>query len=302
MTYIVTREKLARLLKGKGLHVEEHMDLVDVLRFTSYLRLKTNLETLVEYYKFKGSPTGATLLQTCEFDNALRLLISRAIQYIEVCFRTTLVEYCLQEHKSEFSYLDINYFPFRSKNNNKKPKTEHNKTVSNILREFNRSEASFATHFRSTKGKAKRPIWLVLETASFGSLLFLCKGAEPKFTQHLGSLFRLEGETIQTWFEPLRVLRNLCSHHEILWNYQFKSPHPEYPRQDRNKYWGKAYVPSNETLFFRLLMLEQLLRWIPYRKFNVTNELKNLATKFPYVPLEICGFPEGWKTIPLWFD
>lgn len=301
MKNLKSREELINLLQEKGLFVERHADLSNILRFTSYFRLKTILESLVEYYKPKGIPTTTTLLQTCEFDNAVRLLVSRSIQHIEICFRATLVEYCIQEHRSADSYLDFNFFSCFSESD-KESRTVHKRTVSTILNEFKRSKASYALEFRNTIGNKKPPIWLALETASLGNLLFLCKCSEHKFKHHLGSMFRLEGETISSWFEPIRLLRNLCAHHEILWNNKFQTPHPSYPRFDRNKYWGKLYVPSNETLFFRLLMLEQLIRWIPYRGFNVTNELKNIAAKFPYVPLEVCGFPEGWKTIPLWFD
>ncbi len=180
-----------------------------------------------------------------EFDRHLRSLMHRVLEQIEIAVRTRITYHLAhlgggpfahehrQNFRSQFRYI------------------EH---MSSTLKNVKRSRSTFMLHYRDTytKNPEHVPIWMFSETMSFGSISKLYKGLRLEIQTAICQDFGIERfQKFEEWLGVLSNLRNVCAHHDRLWNRQLK---PTFQSE------GVTYRGvRTDRLFYALLVCRYLL-------------------------------------------
>lgn len=158
------------------------------------------------------------------FDKKLRFLLLDAIERIEINLKTVLAHEL--GRINELAYQDpgfINPTQLQDYYQNKNIKNAWNEWSHRQRAELSRSkEDSIVWHKKSNRSI---PIWVVVESWSFGTLskyFELLKGThQNKIASRLGVS---NSSLLVRWLQAINILRNRCAHHTRIWNQTANNP------------------------------------------------------------------------------
>lgn len=275
----LNRDELAEKIIARGLQHPSKDEMADFFQYVSYYRISGCWKN----YKqpddtLKDDSTFKLIFSIYCFDRDLRLLVLRTLQLIENTLRAQFIDYFATTYNDPFSYLDYWNFPNMDVE-------YHQSKIRKIHSDAEKSDAEFLVHYRTKYSQEKYlPVWMALEIISFGSLVYLCKGSEAGFKKRLEGVFDMPYQILDSWWVPLRVLRNHCAHHERIWDRKFSRPRLKRPFKNKYPKWHSITVPQISSVMFRLPILEHLVSKIPYAQFSVYNELCLIIERYPEVP------------------
>jgi abortive infection bacteriophage resistance protein len=295
----LTFTQQAQRLIARGLIVENPQDLENYLSQVNYYRLsgywyvfkQENPYTGEE--SFKPGTTFEMVRDRYEFDRRLRLLLLDAIERIEVAiFRTQLVEANTMAY-GPFGYAE------KSNYNPKFESSEFSKLLSDIRDDENRSYEEFVKRYRTKYIKERYlPLWMVAEFMSFGQLLTLYRNQHLAIKQSISHRYQLYPMVLDSWLLVLNTIRNMCAHHNRIWNRPLPLPARLPDRRKDPRWYVPDVVPENR-LYTALTFTNYLLGYIvpnnPWKQ-----SVKNLLAAYPDIPLAPMGIPETWQDSPLW--
>lgn len=235
-----------------------------------------------------------------EFDRALRDLITESLEVIELDLRTAVAHTFSQIHGPFGHTSPSNFMPVFDH-----PKREytHADWLEKLRDEVRRSRNLFVEHFKTNYMEyPDLPIWAATEIMSFGSLLRMYKGMLIDDQKRVSTRYGLQPKTLGSWIHHLVYVRNLCAHHERLWDCLW-SLKPDLPA---GKIWLPPLLPGNNRLFVTLLIQKSLLRSCIAEK-NFTNGwclrietlLSNLTPSVPNAKKRM-GLTDDWSNHPVW--
>jgi abortive infection bacteriophage resistance protein len=284
-------------LKARGLLISDDTLAESYLLNISYYRLAGYwwpMQTDKTNHLFKPGSKLDDVIALYNFDSALRLLLFNVIERIEISLRTKMIYYLSHEYDPwwfQDSTLFIN-------------SREHVKTLAHIEEELDRSKDVFIKdHLKRYKSDQRfPPAWKTLEITSFGSLSKLYGNLKPtvKSKDIIAAAFKTVNHTfLPSWLQSIAQIRNICAHHGRLWNKNLPGrPHllPKPPEA-----WLQAVPPVSEhhMLYIHACCMKYLLNVTsPGNQYH--HEMEHLLSKYPSVDLRALGFPDNWKTEPLW--
>lgn len=240
-------------------------------------------------HSFKTGSSFSQILRLYVFDRKLRTLIFDIIEKVEISFRTQLILKLSLTRNS-------NWFEDNSLYKNDKI---FNNTQSKIRAEFSKSSEKFIVDYKSKySGPIPAPAWITFEVLSFGQLSRIYANLRDiKEKQDLASYYDLSKSLLISWVHSLSNLRNICGHHNRLWNRKFVFK-PRSPRKPL-LYWPKQ-KPDMNRLYGLLICLQYLNKKaspntnFPKRLVSLLNEYSDV------VDFNQMGFPPGWETDPFW--
>lgn len=101
----------------------------------------------------------------------------------------------------------------------------------------------------------------------------------------------------ESWVQCTAVLRNLCCHHNRVWNRRY-AVKPKLPKT-LPLAWITQFDPIPTKIYWQLCCLLYMENAIhPGNGFS--QSLKSLFAKYPSVNQSAMGFPKGWDLEPLW--
>lgn len=226
--------------------------------------------------------------QLYQFDRELRLLVIDAIEKIEVAFRAALVNVTSIRY-DPFWYVDRQFF-----------KREDNyqivlKNVNTIVKD--KQELFIKHFFQKYSSPNYPPIWMTLEALSFGvcSKLFSnikAVSVRNEIAHNLGQHTTI----LESWLRTLSYTRNLCAHHNRLWNRWFVNP-PILPKHDT--YRHHFYTTGNFRFHLIAYVLQRFLEKIaPESCWR--EKLFHLFEKYPLYPGKDMGFDANWRSDLFW--
>lgn len=284
-----------RQLTDRGLHVADALLAEETLSRINYYRLSAY------WYPFRVRKAGNRVddafmpgasferaVELYEFDRRLRLLVMDAIERVEVLIRTRLA-YFIAHQYGPFGHLNPAHFH---------PGFDHAKWKSLVDTESTRSTEAFIEHYRNHYlGFPSLPIWMVTEVMSLGTLSHFYRGMSNPDKRSLSMEFQLHPKRLGEWLHCLTYIRNVCAHHSRLWNRELAiKPDP------KGSLWAPPVTPTNERIFFVLLMLRFLLRVGGGHGDDwqlACNDLILPIIQEPSFRLAM-GFPTDWLQHPLW--
>jgi len=297
---------IARGMNGDKLSIANALQTANYYRLSGYwypFRKPDATNPKIKTDNFKENTSFAEIWDRYVFDRELRLLVLDAIERIEVATRSLLMYYHSHAH-GPFGYATNSMSLPNAK------ESERQIFLQNISRESARSNELFATHFQEKYGndhlklpkdKASLPAWMLCEVISFGTLCWFYKYADEDVQQKVADTFSIPVVLFESWLQALRIIRNTCAHHSRLWNK--KIHHRERPQVPKNakKFpdWHTPFAIENDHVFGILTICKFLLDQI-YDTNKFADDLHQLVSNHPNIPLVSMGFPTNWKDSNLW--
>jgi len=288
-------------LKDRGLIIANEPKALHLLEVISYYRLSGYWYPMLidkQNHKFKTGSTFETAFNIYKFDRELRFLILRELEKIEVAVRSKMI-YILSHSRGAFWYLDSSNFANPVK---------HADTLSKIGTEYSRSDEEFIQAFNVKYSDSLPPSWMMLEVSSFGILSSLYSNLVPgRDKRDIANFFGLNDTVLSSWLHSIVYLRNICAHHSRLWNREMRIQ-PVIPRSPRTPFLTitnythpetGATLPLNNKTYFILSMIVYMMNKIN-PKHTIQAKFKALLDKYPNIDTRAMGFPDTWKTEPIW--
>jgi abortive infection bacteriophage resistance protein len=152
----------------------------------------------------------------------------------------------------------------------------------------------FITQFFSKHSYPHPPSWMIMETPSFGAVSRFYEWMRGVLRLTVAAKFNLQHDVLESWLHALAFTRNLCAHHNRIWNRVF-TIRPKIPRP----YWGLWPVESQALLYIQCCMIHHMIR-IVADESQWSGRLRELISQRPGVSLSSMGFPDDWETLPFW--
>ncbi len=136
-----------------------------------------------------------------------------------------------------------------------------------------------------------------MEVASFGTLSKLYNNlCSIRNRRKVANYYGLSGTVMESWLRSLVYVRNICAHHNRLWNKEFRVS-PISLKQSGLPFL-KNFARTNRVFYVMSVILYFLRIADPQNNF--ATKVKSLIARHPNVNLCSMGFPVGWETEPLW--
>lgn len=221
------------------------------------------------------------------FDRELRLLVLDAIERIEVSVRSQWA-YQMAHLHGPHAHLD----PALAKDWTNWVSDSHQ-----LMGEVERSKENFIEHLTQTYSDALPPLWAVCEIMSLGLLSRQYKNLKPMATRRaIASQYSLDQQVFESWLHHLTFVRNVCAHHNRLWNREFTIT-PQHPRSKPRSLRGE-FVGGSRKLYNTLVILTHFMDTIaPGHHWR--QRLKKLLTQHA-ICVQAMDFPADWEQRAIW--
>jgi len=280
------------LLRQRGLQIPDISEATQYLSNISYYRFK------VYTYPFQDASnvnftfvSGTTFDQVADlylFDESLRMVVFKALQKIEVALRTQIL--------NDFA---LTYGSHWYQNPNLYQNTRHfNRDMNSLYKEINRSSDTFILDYKRTYTQpADPPVWMTFEIISLGLLSKIYENLRnaPEKNQ-VARYFGLPVIVLISWMHTFSYVRNLCAHHNRVWNRRIVNS-PRLPRRPHRQWLNQLPTSRNTPYIVFSVILYMLNAIDPQHQWK--QDLKNLITN-SNVSLSDMGFPQNWASEPLW--
>jgi abortive infection bacteriophage resistance protein len=249
-------------------------------------RPKTELSQIVDLYVF---------------DKRLRLLISDALERVEIGLRGDIALHL--GALSPWAHRDADTFSAYFRETVDGDKTSHSIWLAKADELFRRSREEFAKHFRE-KYDVEAPIWIAVESWDFGTVSRLINGLKDTDLQTLADRYHIpRRELLISWVNCLNSVRNACAHHNRVWNRGLINQ-PGLKKKDDIpllKHWLDD-SSTTKRVYAVVSILQYLLGTI-HPKSTWGERLKKLIRTFPSgngLTFSSSGFPSNWENLELW--
>ncbi len=209
------------LLKLRGMNISDKGKALEYLERIGYYRLSGYWYPFREHVQttrptppqrldtFKQGTCFSQIVELYVFDKQLRLLLIDALERIEIALREDIA-YLLGED-DPFMYLDSNQL-------NNTRLLQHQKWLKRHAEFIDKSGEEGIKHYKTNYG-LPLPIWVACGIWDFGTLSTLFSTMKIGDQEKISKKYDvLNGKTFASWLHSLNYLRNVCAHHNRLWN------------------------------------------------------------------------------------
>lgn len=260
-------------MKSRGLIIDNDDEMSHYLNNISYYHLSgyfkpyQNLDDV-----FFEHTTLTDVLNIYFFDRKLRLLFLNALERIEKSFKTQFI-YHLSLKYGSHCLTDNPLFE------------KHKKKIDENLE---RSKEPFIKKFRSKYSNEYPPLWILVETLSFGDILNVFRiSVENDEKKVISDFYGLNWTYLYSWLDNLREIRNICAHYSRLWNRKI-TKHLKHGTYCEN-------LQYNNRIFDSIIITSTLLKKVS-PEFDFLKEIKRLIGEYS-VDSNKMGFPIDWEKI-----
>lgn len=269
-------------LQRRGLSVGDPIRALGALEHVGYYRLLIYMRPLQQLpaKTFLPGTTFEAVLDLYHFDRELRLLCLDAIERIEVALRAAIVSQVAVTHGPHF-YLDPQHF-------------ERLDGFVEFFQTATRAKYLGIQHYRDHYGAPDlAPIWTIMEAITFGALSRLYSGLVIRHRKAISGRFGFDEKILVSWFRSMNMLRNMCAHHNRLWNFHMLVDQPMAAKR------FKMEMIRTDRFYARAVVLIALLAHVaPGSAWK--QRLVNLIDRSPAVPVSAMGFPADWRNRTFW--
>lgn len=222
---------------------------------------------------FRAGTTYKDILQLYECDARLRGLAFEAVGRFELAFRNVISE-ALSSRFGSHPYYERTAF---------KDAKAHNQALSQVIQTFDKSKDERAKHYRQTYDPpALPPIRTFKEFLTFGGAARFCACLNGILRADIAKAFGVPRLPIfESWVLCFVDFRNICAHHDRLFNRRFQKQLQHLPREG-------IPAAANNTLKAHLECLDYALATIGEQSGSVAKaqQLMNLQKYAAVDPAE----------------
>ena len=287
-----TAKDLVRLLKSRGLVINDETRAENYLRHIGYYRLSAYMLPHLDYPKnkhiFKVNTSFQSILNLYKFDKKLRLLIFNEIEKIEIAIRSSIVSNACELFNDPYWITDARYFVYQDK---------FAKTISLIDKELEHSKEDFITHFKNKYSNPYPPAWILAEILPMGTLMNIYYNLKNKqVKKKIAKQFGLQTKPFESWTTIITLTRNACCHHSRIWNKQNTMLAMEPIHITRP--W--INLPTDKLrIYFDICMIKWFLDCISPNN-TLRDKICKLLVDYPCIDISAMGFPADWLQEELW--
>ena len=238
--------------------VENYLSRIGYYRLSGYFHSfrQWDNENNVLLDEFMPNSDFEDVLSLYLFDKKLRLLALDALERIETAVKVDISH--LLGEKDPLAYRNPKYFDGRFTQVKAGKKQSQYEIwldyVEGLITKAERRKMACVTHNIDKYGDL--PIWAICGLWDFGSMSKLYEGMKradrDKIAQKYGAV---NGKIFSQWLKSLNEIRNICAHHDRLWNVRIVMKSP--PIQAQNEpYWDKL---DNTRAFFYFCIMKKML-------------------------------------------
>jgi abortive infection bacteriophage resistance protein len=293
------------LLKQRGMFFKDEAKAADYLKNISYYRLKgywwdTQSDSIL--HLFRADTYFEDIIERYLFDRQLRLILFDAIELIEIALRTKMIYYLSLSYGGLW-YLNPALFETALKTKNGVTQTTHLYTLSELQKEFERSQEIFIKDQQRRYPGQATDAWKILEVASMGTLSKLYKSLKnqlpekAEIAKEMGLNLFTE---LSSWLEAITYIRNSIAHHSRLWSRTIiKKPSMQLNNPAGAWFFKPLHPGQLNKPFSTISCMVYLCNYL-----NPSQEIKSkiieLFKAYPNLPLYKIGFFNHWENEPLW--
>jgi abortive infection bacteriophage resistance protein len=265
-------------LRAKGLIISHPNVAAKKIEAIGYERLRiyflSRRQHAVAGKPFIVGTTYQDIINLYECDMRLRNACFSSVGYFELLLRNAISEVLSQAHGSHPYYDESAY----------KNAASNLEALQTFARVYEKSKDGRANHYRQTySSPVMPPVWTMKEFLTFGSASYLYQRLEGTLRTSIAKQFGVSSDAVfKSWIECLVDLRNICAHHDRLFNRTFqKQPIP----------LQSASVPTA-----RPNKLKAILQCLDYMlqqrgvKSKITNEVQDIIIRFPQMKPAEAGY------------
>jgi abortive infection bacteriophage resistance protein len=277
------------LLEKRGMMYRDKSSAYYFLSQISYYRLKGYWWDMQEDFKlhtFRTNTFFEDIIERYNFDRGLRTVLFDAIERIEIAIRTKII-YTLSMEYGSLWYLNSNLFDLTLMPNNPSV-TIYQNTLSELNKEFNRSQEIFIKDQKNRFPGQDPDAWKIMEIASLGTLSKFYKilkhqlPEKSKIAQEMG--LNLHNE-LSSWLEGITYLRNIIAHHSRLWNRNMVKIPIENINNPNLPWFKKPLLTAQKNKPFLIISSMIYLCNKIDPDYHLKSNILDLFGKYPEVPI-----------------
>jgi len=305
---VTTHQEQLKLLKSRGLVIENEDRVLRYLNQISYYRLSAYFlpyQSIKD--KFNDGITFNQVLNTYLFDRKIRLLVFDCIERIEIAIRSQLVYVLANKYNNSHWQDDKNVFikpVITKKGYSIDPFNEFQQIITKNCKA--KTPEVFIKHYKKKyRTPVNPPSWMCVELLTIGELSRIYTGLQKNSDkQDIANYFGLHYKVFASWLHSLTYVRNICAHHGRLWNRELAIK-PDIllkPKYD----WLSKDFEINSRVFYFISILKYLLKSANPNN-NLKSKLEEIMHKYSEIPVKFMGIPSNntgelmiWQNEPIW--
>lgn len=296
----LTLEEQIDRLEKRGLSIPNKEEAKAWLRKVHYSRLRPYwypFEGNHETHEFVAGTAFEDILRLYELDRKLRLLVLEAIERLEVALRSLWAYEMAHAAGNPFAY---------SEHSLHSRKDRHEADLRRLYEEWQRAvkHNPVFLHYKNSYDEPYPPIWLVVESVSFGTLArFLTNLGDQNVSKSIAEEFKLPHSFLKGAVKHLVVVRNMAAHHVRLWDHEFTAYTLPYIRKNPKLLKEAMDASPHSQRIYRTLALLTYVMEALHPKDDWKGRLINLVEAFwrDWRDFrERMGFPEDYQRLTLW--
>jgi abortive infection bacteriophage resistance protein len=298
-----------KILQNRGMSItdpdkaERYLRNINYYRLSGYWHAFRKSENRVFSEQFVDGTCFSNIVDLYYFDKRLRLTLLDAIERIEIAIRTNLC-HLLGEY-DPIAHLDTKYLNSVYANQIlKSGKTRYQEWQQNHTKQINRrkTRSTFIQHNIKKYGD-ELSVWVACEAWDFGLLSHMFKMLKPEDKTKISLSYNIaSGVVLESWIHTINDIRNICSHHDRLWNNKMKIRPKYHPLLSHLHQFKDNHDEFNfylSRVFTVIIIINEFIKAInPTSKWVA--RINSLINDFPShdngrVNLIEMGVPDNWQ-------
>jgi len=223
-----------------------------------------------------------------EFDHNLRVMVFSFICEIEHSFKNNFCQVTCQK-RGNIRWVDpIKYRRSGCFDKHIKPflnqidenKTTPEKIPHDIIRKY----------MQKYMDPLYPPLWNMLEVLTFGSISTIYKSLDNSTKKEIANLYSLDNSILESWIQAIVTVRNICCHHNKLYDQPIKT----------SIQIAKRFVSAFEWDNCRLFAILGIIHYFCHKLDIHTKFLLQLTTLIKAYPTVNTGLPTDWEGLIKW--
>ena len=236
-------------------------------------------------HRFQTGTTFDAVVERYDFDRQLRTLLLDAFNHIEVSIRTQWT-YHLAHVQGGGPSAHWNPSLFSN---------AYDDNLLDLHRSYRRhGQRAHAYDF------ANCPIWAIVESMSLGQLSRWYGDTALWVRQQVAQTYGLDERILGPLLRHLAPIRNICAHHERLWDRDFITRLPVPRRLGQYKQPRIFFNTVNTAKLYNALVMIAHLTKVITDNSEWAQRMIDLMNRNGNIPQGQMGFVSGWQNLAIW--